>query len=90
MLLFDNPRVIKNSASEYRKLQGDSVHFEDYLPIAKNLLKNAVSVFTTFLLNLLVRNTWELCWEEEKTHSLQNVSRQCNFLFDTHLHFGPG
>ena len=38
-LLFDNPRLIKNSALEYRKLQGDAVHFEDYLTIAKNLLK---------------------------------------------------
>jgi hypothetical protein len=38
-LLFDNPRLIKNSALEYRKLQGDAVHFEDYMPIAKNLLK---------------------------------------------------
>jgi hypothetical protein len=38
-LLFDNPRLIKNSALEYRKLQSDAVHFEDYLPIAKNLLK---------------------------------------------------
>jgi hypothetical protein len=38
-LLLDNHRILKKNPFEYRKLQGDSVHFRDYLPIAKNLLK---------------------------------------------------
>jgi len=38
-LLLENPRIIKRNHLEYRKLQCDSVHFRDYLPIATNLLK---------------------------------------------------
>jgi hypothetical protein len=38
-LLLDDHRILKKNLSKYRKLQGDSVHFRDYLPIAKNLLK---------------------------------------------------
>jgi hypothetical protein len=38
-LLLDNHRILKKNPFEYRKLQCDSVHFRDYLPIARNLLK---------------------------------------------------
>jgi stalled ribosome alternative rescue factor ArfA len=37
--LLNDPRIVKANVLEYRKLQGDSVHFRDYSPIAKNLLK---------------------------------------------------
>jgi hypothetical protein len=37
-LLLPNTRNCKLNASEYRKLQGDSVHFRDYFPIAIRLL----------------------------------------------------
>jgi stalled ribosome alternative rescue factor ArfA len=37
--LLSNPRICKANVLEYRKLQGDSVHFRDYSPIAENLLK---------------------------------------------------
>jgi hypothetical protein len=35
----DDHRILKKNLSRYRRLQGDSVHFRDYLPIAKDLLK---------------------------------------------------
>ncbi len=38
-LLLDDHRILKKNLSRYRRLQSDSVHFRDYLPIAKNLLK---------------------------------------------------
>ncbi len=38
-LLLDDHRILKKNLFRYRKLQSDSVHFRDYLPIAKNLLK---------------------------------------------------
>jgi hypothetical protein len=38
-LLFDNHRILKKNLSRYRRLQSDAVHFRDYLPIAKNLLR---------------------------------------------------
>jgi hypothetical protein len=38
-LLLDDHRILKKNLSKYPKLQCDSVHFRDYLPIAKNLLK---------------------------------------------------
>jgi hypothetical protein len=38
-LLLQNTRNCKLNASEYRKLQGDSVHFRDYFPIATRLLR---------------------------------------------------
>jgi hypothetical protein len=38
-LLLDDYRILKKNLSRYRRLQCDSVHFRDYLPIAKNLLK---------------------------------------------------
>jgi hypothetical protein len=37
--LLDAPRFYKKNILEYRRLQQDSVHFRDYSPIAKNLLK---------------------------------------------------
>jgi hypothetical protein len=38
-LLLDDPRILKKNLKRYRRLQGDAVHFRDYLPIAKNLLR---------------------------------------------------
>ncbi len=37
--LLGNPRIYKRNHLEYRKLQRDSVHFRDFSPIARNLLK---------------------------------------------------
>jgi hypothetical protein len=37
-LLLDDHRILKKNLSKYRRLQSDSVHFRDYLQIAKNLL----------------------------------------------------
>ncbi len=73
--------TFKKRVLEYRKLQGDSVHFKDYLPIGQNLLKFFVSVFATPASESLVRNVSEFCLGEGNTHSLQNVGRKRNFRF---------
>jgi hypothetical protein len=38
-LLLDNHRILKKNLARYRRLQSDAVHFRDYLPIAKSLLR---------------------------------------------------